>query len=210
MASTFKSMKFDFFVLNVRSFSKHVQDVYHDMYAQKSEHICLMETWIDPRDDENTDLNSLERPFKYASYGRGKGCAIFSNPTKVINYCKKVVKEQYQMFSIIDGGIQLILLYASKDCSFSEVIIDVEKMIRPDKKSIITGDFNFNSGEKNEFTFYAKKRDFVQVVSRPTHDGGRIIDHCYVPRNIEEKVTLTQYSPYYSDHYALCIKIDLD
>ena len=55
----YEEMSFDFFVLNIRSLSKHFADVNIDMFAQKSDHICLLETWIDP---ETVDVNDFVLP----------------------------------------------------------------------------------------------------------------------------------------------------
>ena len=209
VSSSLKEMKFNFFVLNIRSFSKHAKDICQDIYAKNSDHICLVETWIDPNYQKNEDHQLLGRQFTEASLGKGKGCTIFSTPSKYSGHCGKVIDEKYQILSIVDGEIQLLLVYASKNCPFQKIVSDLENLERSDKQNIITGDFNFHRDEKNAFTEYIKKRNFVQVVSDPTHDGGRIIDHCYVPRDIEEKVHLIQHSSYYSDHDALCFNIDL-
>ena len=45
-----------------------------------------------------------------------------------------------------------------------------------------------------------------QLVEWPTHSGGRTIDHVYVSKNV--KVNIVRYSPYYSDHDALCIQFE--
>ena len=47
------------------------------------------------------------------------------------------------------------------------------------------------------------------LVTQPTHDKGRIIDHFYVPKDLKDKFKLTIHSPYYSDHDALCVKFEL-
>ena len=114
------------------------------------------------------------------------------------------------MLSIIDQDVQLVIVYISKNCSFDELVLDLGKMLKPRKKHVVTGDFNFDMQEKNALTKYFENLEFVQLVNSATHDGGRVIDHCYVPIDIADKVSVKQYSPYYSDHDALCINLNLN
>ena len=53
---------------------------------------------------------------------------------------------------------------------------------------------------------YLEKNGFTQSVREPTHIKGRQIDHFYFkPGNIiTENPTIYRYSPYYSDHDAIC------
>jgi hypothetical protein len=210
----YEEMSFDFFVLNVRSLSKHFADVNVDMFAQKSDHICLFETWIDPETVDVNDFQMPERNFDHASVGKGKGCCLFSRNSKQSSGNIKVIKDNYQMLSIINGSVQLVLVYLSSNCSKAEVVKDLQDILREDLNSIIVGDVNFDKGENNELTRYLALQEFHQLVDVPTHDPtstttARTIDHCYVSKDLVEKVELKIHSPYYSDHDALCIKLKL-
>ena len=49
---------------------------------------------------------------------------------------------------------------------------------------------------------------FQQLVHEPTHVRGRIIDHAYIhDLSGRLKLHVERYSPYYSDHDALCITV---
>ena len=210
----YEKMHFDFFVLNVRSLRKHFDDLIIDMFAQKSDHICMLETWIDPETVDPDDFVMDGRNFDHASLGKGKGCGIFSINSKQNLGNLKVVKEKYQMLSIIDGSLQLIMVYLSSNCSKDEVVKDLKAILRQDLNSIIVGDVNFDKGEKNELTKYLASKQFQQLVDTPTHDStattsARTIDHCYVSKDIVDKIELRLHSPYYSDHDALCISLNL-
>ena len=116
--------------------------------------------------------------------------------------------------SIVDSTVQnhpyqLILVYASSGCSFQELAQDVEKLLEPKMKTIITGDFNFDKNESNVISNFFGTEKLEQIVPYPTHDEGRAIDHCYVTKDVKEKIGLTLHSPYYSDHDALCINIEM-
>ena len=149
-----------------------------------------------------------ERSFQHALYGKGKGCGIYSTSSKIINRIEKHIEEKYQLLSIVDVdlNVQLVLVYCSSDCPFPELV--VKELLLPEVYNIITGDFNFDRSEVNDLTRYVTESKLVQLVNSPTHNGGRTIDHCYVPEDIKDKVKLKQYSPYYSDHDALCINLN--
>ena len=157
-------------------------------------------------------MKSFFRTFEHASQGRGKGCAMFSSASRILSNSKQsVVKEKYQIMSIVDITVQnhpyqLILIYASSGCPYKMLVEDLKKLLLQDITIIITGDFNFDRKEKNSLTQYLDAKKFSQVVNWPTHNEGRTIDHCYVSKNA--RLQVTRYSPYYSDHDALCIAFE--
>ena len=70
-------MHFDFFLLNVRSLRKHFDDLIIYMFAQKSDHICMLETWIDPETAESDDFEMDGKKFDHTSLGKGKDAVYF-------------------------------------------------------------------------------------------------------------------------------------
>ena len=100
---------------------------------------------------------------------------------------------------------QLILVYASSGCPFSELVEELNQLLVPNLTTIVTGDFNFDK-ETNALTRFFDQKKFTQVVNWPTHKEGRTIDHCYVSNNT--RVQISRHSPYYSDHDALCIEFE--
>ena len=207
---SYRNMHFDFFVLNVRSLSKHLVDLKTDMYAQRSDHICIVESWMDPEKHNVDHFHMEERSLHHSSIGKGKGCAIYSSTSKNVECQAKIAKQRYQILSIFDGNVQFILLYCSSDCNFLEVVQDLGEIINQGKINIISGDFNYDKDDTNALTIYLGERNFEQIVKICTHDKGRTIDLCYVPGNIKDKFQLNQHSPFYSDHDALCISLDLE
>ena len=74
-----------------------------------------------------------------------------------------------------------------------------------DYVTIVAGDFNFDKTETNELTKLLNAKGLHQLVAQSTHDKGRAIDPCYVPKDLLYQFQLTYHSPYYTDHDALCI-----
>ena len=71
--------------------------------------------------------------------------------------------------------------------------------------TILVGDFNFDAQEENKLTKFLMRKHFEQLINEPTHDKGRMIDHCYVPVSVKDKIQVGTHSPYYTDHDAICI-----
>ena len=87
------------------------------------------------------------------------------------------------------------------------MVLELKGIVEADKKIIIAGDFNFDKSVENLLTKYLTSKEMVQLVKNATHDKGNCIDHCYVSQELKDQVVLKQYSPYYSDHDALCISL---
>ena len=74
--------KCDFFFMNVRSFSKHAEDLLSDLHAKQARYICLAETWIDC--NKATPFERNDKFVYHASFGNGKGSCIISNNEETI------------------------------------------------------------------------------------------------------------------------------
>ena len=205
----YEKIHFSFLVLNIRSLSKHFIDICQDMHAKRANHICLVETWIKPDQGSTIDFQMNDRSFEHASIGKGKGCAIYSSISQKTTYVGKIAKENYQILSILANKVQLVLCYLSSNCHYKDVLQDLKNLLKPGKNVIITGDFNFDKKERNVLTRYMEQEQFEQLVNKSTSDHGRTIDHCYVSKDFKHNTKLEQYSPYYSDHDALCITVNL-
>ena len=65
---------------------------------------------------------------------------------------------------------------------------DLNSLIKVNRKTFILGDFNFNAlaPEKNLILRELENWNFKQIVDKPTHIQGGLIDHCYKSDNIPE------------------------
>ena len=73
---SYKENHFSVFMVNINSLKNKIIDLTNDIYAQVSDHICVVETWLDPNTSYNIDIAG--RSFDHVSIGKGKGCGIFS------------------------------------------------------------------------------------------------------------------------------------
>ena len=79
------------------------------------------------------------------------------------------------------------------------------------KCQIITGDFNICTKKRpnNLVTSILTNNNFKLITDEATHIEGGYIDQAYIKdeENLFLSPKLERYSPYYSDHDALCITL---
>ena len=192
------------FYVNIRSLECHKEDLAIDLYAQQSRYLCLTETWITP--EENIEKALMSRNLYHSSIGDGKGCCFLSPEEEA--EVKSTANPSFQMLSVlVKEGYKLILLYVSSNIDLQEVVTVLQEVFTDVSKTILIGDLNFDASEKNCLTRFLERRQFVQKVSKPTHKGGRIIDHVYVPQALENEIDITIMFKYYTDHASLLINL---
>jgi hypothetical protein len=69
-----KDNHFSIFMVNINSLQNKIIELTNDVYGQVSDHICVVETWL----DKNTDysFNIPGKTFDHVPIGRGKGCGV--------------------------------------------------------------------------------------------------------------------------------------
>ena len=101
----------------------------------------------------------------------------------------------------------------SAGSNMEDIVDKLEQMIDMEQPTIITGDFNvcLQREARNLVTTALLDLGFQQHVKSATHIRGGIIDHAYTrdPSSQLSNIHLTQYSPYYSDHDALCMSFNI-
>ena len=56
--------------------------------------------------------------------------------------------------NVDDHNYQFVLVYASSGCPYKELVDDLKKVLQPEMKIIITGDFNFDRKESNPLSTF--------------------------------------------------------
>ena len=141
----------DLFFVNIRSYMKHKEDLSKDVFAKRSECLCLVETWM-----QGDDFSMHEESGKavyHASIGRGKGCCAFV-PQNCEHICS-LVYEYYQIVSFkYKESYQVVLVYQSKEAMKHDVKQSLASLLLPSLKHLVIGDFNFDADESNEVSRY--------------------------------------------------------
>ena len=99
-----------------------------------------------------------------------------------------------------------INIYRSADGSTADILKNLSHLENKEKANIITGDLNICAlrDRKGLFVKALAEKGYKLLTKEPTHIKGRQIDHVYAKNTT---ATLDLYTPYYSDHDALCVAI---
>ena len=115
------------------------------------------------------------------------------------------------MSKIMSYEVDIITVYRSDQGNLGDLIKHLKTLIEYGNNTVVTGDFNICYSRNNIVTKYLENEGFIQYMKEATHIKGRNIDHFYLrhsdrPINI---ASIYRYSPYYSDHDAICATIEL-
>ena len=198
---------YDIVFLNVRSLRANHEDLKLESFVQNSKFVCLAETWM-YEDEENRDWPKiLNKNATFSHQGKGKGCCVYYDDKEVFQNVKKFSSEKFQMIcGFTKNNIQLYTLYISKNADFDFITQKLKEWMIPGPMLVI-GDFNFEAGEVNSLSNFLYSQGLIQVVKRPTHVEGGIIDHCYVNADWKYSIKIDYIFPYYTDHAAICLSL---
>ena len=192
--------------LNCMNLINNLEDIRCDNTLKKSTLIALSETWLDQKDQFN--LEGYDAHFN--SVGPGKGLAIYFKKENFNHVCD-IQKQKMQLSKFESPKLDVITVYRSEQGNSSELLEHIKNLITHGKNTAICGDFNicYLSTRNNRITKYLEENGFKQLVKEATHIQGRLLDHFYIWSKQENstKTSLLRYSPYYSDHDALCTTV---
>ena len=107
--------------------------------------------------------------------------------------------------------IESIVVYRSSFGNIGSLTEKLSSLPTIKKCQIITGDFNICTKKRpnNLVTSILTNNNFKLITDEATHIEGGYIDQAYIKdeENLFLSPKLERYSPYYSDHDALCITL---
>ena len=92
-------------------------------------------------------------------------------------------------------------------CSFAKEMNDIIKLFE-DTELCIVGDINEDVSLSENTTCFLlfRSKGLYQLVIKPTHDSGTLIDHVYTRRSLQ--ITTDVIDCYYSDHDFVLVNIN--
>jgi len=198
-------------MLNCAGLRSHIQDIKSDNFLLQADIIHLVETSLQSVTQTNDLLIDGYKAY-FHSVSRGKGIA---------SYVRNNMKIQFQENDAEDTGIQIvkfnseeiesIVVYRSSFGNVGNLTEKLSSLPNTKRCQIITGDFNICMKKKpnNLVTSMLVSNNFKLITDEATHIGGGYIDQAYIrdEENLFHSTKLERYSPYYSDHDALCITL---
>ena len=123
----------------------------------------------------------------------------------------------FQAIKFLHKNLDVICMYRSQIGSSVTILQELSRIIDVQRPTLIMGDFNtcYRENRNNKLVQGLMNLGFNQLIHEPTHIRGRIIDHAYLLDSKQHfKISIERYTPYYSDHDAICIclrnlKVDL-
>ena len=194
--------------LNCMNLSNNFDDIICDPTLKESTLLALSETWL----DQETTFNINGYSSQYNSVGPGKGLALYYK-NQVFKPGPEIKEDKMQISKLVSNEVEVIIVYRSEQGNLNDLVEHLMKLIRKEVNTVVTGDFNicYVATRNNKITKFLENDGFSQLMNEATHLKGRHIDHFYFrPGNNPLEVTsIHRYSPYYSDHDAICATIGL-
>ena len=214
-------------LLNIRSLQAHLSCLSADEYIKTSDLIVLTETWLRPQILSSTlpfsDNHELFREDYYIPNTRPQGGVAtyvgqsFCVKSKMKN---ESVNLQYQCLLLSyrqnpRKRMLIVELYIPPSTNTDDFFENFEKLLltipSDSVPTIICGDFNTNllSNDPKVSTLLQlmKYHGFTQLLSRPTHRKGSLLDHIYINRNLNESEMVSINPVHYSDHFHVHLAI---
>ena len=195
--------------LNIRSLPLHVNDLKADPWMLQSDIIFLQETFCN---ENNVDTCSIPGyKLHIIPGGRGSGVAVYiKNHLVNKGQIKKFTEKNLQRISVNFPDMELALsgLYRASTRSIAEDQRTTFKGL-PKWPSVFMGDFNFDSNQNPQHPIRKKllKAGFVQLETGQTHLKGNSLDQVYLRG--EKAINIQKHYPYYSDHQAISMIINI-
>ena len=193
--------------LNIYSLKKHYEDVITDHRLIQSDIMAFGETWLLP--EENISFQDHEFNDFQVNIGPGKGIAAFiKNHYPVI--CKNSYEDHFSAIFMKTDLLDIIFLYLSKNFEWDKLKKTLEEWIQDGRKVAVIGDVNIDylQNASHRFIKFMKQKNFVQIVDKPTHKSGSLLDHIYINQLlIEDQPFYSHSSVMHSDHDKLVLHI---
>ena len=105
-----------------------------------------------------------------------------------------------QLTKFTSPNLDIITLYRSQRGNYNDLNNNTKLLITDEKPVLITGDFNFCYLENSNNTTkkFLNNQNFSQLIHKPTHIDGHVLDQVYIKGDVEANVTT--HSKYFTDH----------
>ena len=194
--------------LNCAGLKPHFVDIETDGHLLQADVIHLIETSL--KSDETGEFILPGYSSHSINIGNGKGIITFYK-TGIIDHQHDIKEVNMQITKFSSSTIDIINTYRSANGHSLELLNNLTNITSEERTSLITGDFNicYQINQSNRLIQGLDQRGFSQLVNEATHIQGRHIDHVYWRDRTctWSEPNVERYSPYYSDHDAICVTI---
>ena len=175
------------FFHNVRSLPRHVGDIVCDNKIINNDIIGFTEIKIKPSDSTckiietfslfNINFDNIENRFLSLAYGCRNDETVLNkfdaNGLSILSFKK---------YAFAERVFTLILIYRKQSMHMQEFFQVLQYLLATNSIDIIAGDFNYDLLKVSQNKFLDIFTDHVQMVNKPTHISGSLIDHVYIKK----------------------------
>ena len=196
--------------LNCAGLRGHIKDIKNDAFLLHSNVLEFVETSV-PNNANTSELEIDGYNSHFLNIGRGRGAATYIQ-NKVVSFSENFTAIGIQISKFTSNDLCLLSIYRSQNGNIGSLLESLASITTSQEKAVlITGDFNVCNIKKpnNVIKSSLVSNGFRLLVFESTQILGGSIDHAYWrdPKNVWEVPVVERYSPYYSDHDALCITL---
>ena len=194
-------------MLNCAGLRAHIKDIRSDPCLNKADVLNFVETSLDKT--STTDDLQIDGYFShFLKVSRGKGIATFVRGNSLAVE-KNFVENGVQISKYTSKDLILVVVYRSQNGNIGTLLEILSELFVEMKSILIVGDFNICNRKKpdNAVKETLLKEGFQLLIKESTQIMGGHIDHAYW-RNFGDSFAnpcFERYSPYFSDHDALCV-----
>ena len=195
--------------LNCRSLKKHHPDIITDELILKSDLIALPETWLDT-DEMQEDPIIPRYEVAINSKGKGKGIITYYN-SNIFKHISDLKKDNMQLSKFSSANLDVIVLYRSALGNKKEMNQLIKQLKNRNVPQLVIGDFNFHylEEEANSTKKFFIEENYSQLIMKPTHIEGNILDQAYVKDETGLlRCTAEIQTKYYTDHRGIVVTVE--
>ena len=193
--------------LNCAGLRAHIKDIQDDPFLLHANVLHFVETSLE-KNTETDDLRIEDFGTHFLNVSRGKGIATYIKNDVAVHE-EDWTDIGIQISSFKSKNLKLIAVYRSQNGNIGNLLETLVTLMNEDTAMLVTGDFNVCNSKKptNAIKSTLISHGFKLITNECTHIEGGFIDHAYWrdSRKCWNEPTLERYSPYHSDHDALCI-----
>ena len=194
--------------MNIRSL-KNLKHLIEDPLISETSLINVQETWHKEESPKIT-VEGFQSHFNSVSEWRGNGIATFYR--NGFSQEISIKHEHFQMTVFENSEIYILNVYYKglSESTFMKCLSDIKSyMERSNMMSfIIMGDLNVDYNKTNQrLVLWLKSQNLLQLVERPTHEKGGLIDQVWITTDLINRVKVRQKSVFFSDHDMIMISL---
>ena len=199
-------------MLNCAGLRAHILDIKADNFILQADVIHLVETSLE-NDSSTNDLQLEGYTSYFYNISKGKGIVTYISKRLITNteILENVFATGIQICTSNVDKVSCLAVYRSSFGNVGNLTEKLVKIIKKKKCILVIGDFNICKNKKptNTVTTVLLSQDFVSLIDEATHIEGRYIDQAYWKDEDQDFLPpeVERYSPYYSDHDAICITL---